>query len=1569
MPPNRSRYLLVSRSISLSLILATSAILISDSPAAPIAGVDFDNGGGGNDMTPDDLDPSDSITVSAWSFSGGGGISFDPNANTGRATAPVGKLDGPSLTDGSAPPVGSAPPTQGVHSFSITIGADTVIDLTGVEFAFSRATGGGNQRWLAFRTSLDSNLIFSQNGVARPGFPTSEITLSGAQYQGLTDQTVTFFWYSGGQGSGDCDIDSILIEGGVIADPPVVDNTAATNIQPSSAALGGNVTDTGGAPPTTTLYWGDNDAGTSAAAWDNSVNFGSQEGNFSTGISGLAPSTTYYFRCFASNSGGSDWANSTASFTTAAPPDPPSVINNSATNVAFEEADINGTVTGSGGETPDVTLYFGDNDGGTSAGSWDNSVDLGPVSGSFTNSLFFLDDGTTYYFRAFAQNSGGSAWAPSSASFTTLAFSPPTVGNSPASNLTGTAALVGGSITGTGGQAPSVTIYYGDNDGGTSPGNWDASAALGSQSASFETTLSGLSPLTTYYFRCFAQNSAGAAWADSTLSFTTLDTSELIITEFMAANDGGLTNDPNDWYPIANQVPGTTDDWIEIHNSGNATLDLGGWHLTDDPATPSKWTFPASTTLAAGGYLIVYASGDNAPDLNGNLHTNFKLSAGGEYVALVRPGTSIASEFGPGGSDYPPQDDDVSFGLHPESSDAVYFTSPTPGGPNDASGLAKVGDTKFSPDRGYYQTAIDVAITSDTPDAMIYYTTDGTPPVSSDGTATSSATLYELPIPLSQTTSIRAAAVKSGFAPTDIDAHTYILLDIDNANLDGTDSAGLNTPFIQQTMPPGWGGLASGDYNMDTVVSKSTTTATGHQTSTAQTMLRGMRDIPTISIAMDRDDFAGGNGIYSNPTSRGFAWERGCSAEFIPAAGDSRDDWQENCGLRVQGGASRTPGKSPKHSMSLRFRAEYGSGKLREPLFPGSAVEEFNVIALRAGYNNSWIHSDSGQRSRGSMTRDQWMRQSMLDMGNPAGGEGFMVHLFINGLYWGVHNLCERADASHYAAHNGGDEDLIDARNGSEFTDGNSTAWNQIDNVVSDGDWGEIQQVIDIDNYIDYQIINRYGGNADLKSNGNWRSAGGGPFPGGSPEQMAAWQLFSWDGERTLESQTSGTSPLDPMSANLPIDVRGTLEGYTEYRIRFADRLQKHFFNGGALTPASAKARWMRYATDLDRAIIAESARWGDHRGTRYTRDSQWLTEQNRLYNSYFPVRSDNVFNNYGSLFPDTDAPVFRIGASPQHGGEIPSGSSLSITASSGTIYYTTDGSDPRLEGGAINPGAIAISSGTTVALATSGLVRARARNGAEWSALDEAVFYIEPLAGPGDLAITEIHYNPYRANAIEVAAGAALGVPRDFDNANDFEFLEIRNIASGARNLDGVTFTEGLDFTFGLAALPAGGHIVIARDSEAFAIRYPSAPIGGTFEGGLDDGGERIAYTSSGGSPIQDFTYGDSGSWPGRPDGNGSSLESTDTSGDYNSPDNWRPSSEFNGSPGGAGSGPDGRILINEILSHTDLPQTDSIELHNASSSSINIGTWILSDDNSVYPSFSIPATTIAAGGYTTFD
>ena len=1478
-------------------LITGSLLLILWHPisAAPIAGSDFstaavfDQNGGSYDIAlsgTDDIDSTDNVTVTNWVFGGTGKFqNFDGNAQVSMPSDQVTKIDGNSMTQ---PALGTLPAGMAYVSFSINIPAGTTVDLSSVTWPWRKATGSGNVRWLAFRTSLDANLTFSEIGLARPAVQNANIDLSGATYQGLTDTTVTFYWYAGGQGSGDIDFDTPVVHGTVseAADnPPTVVNSAVADLSPTLATLGGDVTDTGGANPDVIIYWGDNDAGTTAGNWDNSIDLGKQGGAFTSGISGLTPSTFYFFRCFASNSAGDDWADSTATFSTGAPPNPPTIVNNAATGIGFIEADLNGTVTATGGETPNVTLFYGDNDGGTNPGSWDSGVSLGAQSGAFTTDLFGLTHDTTYYFRAFAENSGGSSWASSTANFTTNAFSPPTVTNVAASNVTGAAAVIGGSVTSTGGDPPDLTIYWGDNDAGTTTGSWDNSVTLGEQSSDFSSIISGLSSLTTYYFRAFAQNAADSAWAGSTESFTTLEVSELIMTEFMAANDAGQSNNPNGWYPIANQVPGTSDDWIEIHNTSTSLLELDNWHLTDDATNLIKWTFPENTDIVAGGYLIVYASGNDTPDANGNLHTNFKLSAGGEYLALVRPGGGgVTSEFGIGAADYPSQDDDISYGLHPNTSEPVYFSSPTPGSANDSGGIARVGDTSFSPDRGYYQSAIDVTITSITPGATIYYTTDGTKPVDISGNPTGTATAYTGPVPITQTTPLRAAATKAGFAPTNIDSQTYILLDIDNANPNGTDTAGLNTQFLQQTQPAGWGNLTSGDYNMDTTVSQATATATDHPTSTAQTMLLGLRDIPTISIAMNRADFSGNNGIYTNSTNGSLEHE--CSAEFIPATVDTRSDWQINCGIKVQGGASRNPSSSPKHSMNFRFRTEYGAGRLRQPLFPGSEVEEFNSITLRAGYNNSWIHRDAGQRGRGSMIRDQWMRESMLDMGSPAAGHGFMVHVFVNGLYWGVHNLCERPEASHYAAYNGGDDSMLDARNGGSFVDGSSTAWNAISGVVSSGDWSKIQQVIDIDQYIDYQIINRYGGNADLKSGGNWRAAGGGPFPGGQPEQMAPWQLYSWDGERSLEGQNASNSPIDPMG------LRGTLESNPDYRARFADRLQKHFFNGGALTPEATKARWMKFANNLDRSIIAESARWGDHRGTLYTRDNQWLAEQNRLRNVYFPVRSANVLSNYGSLFPGTDAPEFFVNGVSQNGGIIPDSGSLHLAASPGTIHYTTDGADPRLEGGSVNPTASSATSGVPISLTSSSFVRARTLNGGVWSPITEAQFILAPIADASNIVISEIMYNP---------AGSS----------EDSEWVELMNISTDTIDLTDLSFT-GIDYTFPLGTtLAAGQRIVVVKNQITFGVSYLTAGMNiapGEFAStSLDNTGEQIALIDATGTDAQRFTYNDKSPWPTAPDGDGYSLVliAPGTSPNHTIPAHWRSSRLPGGSPSGTDATP----------------------------------------------------------------
>jgi len=98
----------------------------------------------------------------------------------------------------------------------------------------------------------------------------------------------------------------------------------------------------------------------------------------------------------------------------------------------------------------------------------------------------------------------------------------------------------------------------------------------------------------------------------------------LLISELMAINDTGLTDSPG----------GDTPDWIEIHNPTNAAVSLEGWYLTDNDDDMTKWQFPA-VSIDRNGYLVVFASGKDLTDPAQTLHTNFRLSGGGEHLALV----------------------------------------------------------------------------------------------------------------------------------------------------------------------------------------------------------------------------------------------------------------------------------------------------------------------------------------------------------------------------------------------------------------------------------------------------------------------------------------------------------------------------------------------------------------------------------------------------------------------------------------------------------------------------------------------------------------------------------------------------------------------------------------------------------------------------------------------------------------------------------------------------------------------------------------------------------------------
>jgi hypothetical protein len=731
----------------------------------------------------------------------------------------------------------------------------------------------------------------------------------------------------------------------------------------------------------------------------------------------------------------------------------------------------------------------------------------------------------------------------------------------------------------------------------------------------------------------------------------------LVINEFMASNRSHST-DPQGQY----------DDWIEVHNYGSDNINIGGMYLTDDLTVPTKWRIPASTVVPAGGYLLVWADNDISDT---GLHTNFKLSGDGEEISLfATDGIALIDSIAFG-----TQTADISYGRYPDAADNLsFFSVPTPAATNGNAYLGKIENLRFSHVRGFYDTPFTVTIATETEDVTIYYSLDGSEPYDLSGRSPIGM-VYTTPVFIERTTCLRAMAIKDGWLPTEIFTHTYIF--IDDVIVQDQQQA------LREGYTDTWSNYPA-DYEMDPEIY--------NDPDYADFMDDALLSIPTMSIVTDKGNLFGSSaGIYTHPLSEGIEWEKPTSVELFDPNGSK--EFQVNCGLRIQGGHSRHPHKCPKHSFSLRFRGIYGPTTLDYNLFGEDwPISSFNLLHLRGFFNNAWTHWGVDQRERAQYIRDQWMRDSLTEMGNQDALQGFPVHLYLNGFYWGVYSLHERPDASHYAVYNGGDEDDIDAINGDptyvisdplntgSVTDGTIDAWLELKEVVADRDWERICQLLDVDSFIDWTILFYFAGTTDIKQGTNWRAAGGG-------SQRKPWRFYSWDAEHVMEN----VDQFGIGTVSDPSGLFGYLESISEFRTRFSDRVHKHLFNSGVLTTERNLERWINRSDELRLAVIAESARWGDYRRDMhsyssgpyllYTRNDFWIPENNYITNYYFPRRTEIALNMFRSrdMYSRVDAPVFHINGSYLHGGNVESDDILSMTAPGGTIYYTLDGSDPRL--------------------------------------------------------------------------------------------------------------------------------------------------------------------------------------------------------------------------------------------------------------------------------------------------
>jgi hypothetical protein len=807
-----------------------------------------------------------------------------------------------------------------------------------------------------------------------------------------------------------------------------------------------------------------------------------------------------------------------------------------------------------------------------------------------------------------------------------------------------------------------------------------------------------------------------------------------------------------------------------------------------------------------------------------------------------------------------------------------FYDQPTPGEANMTGFLGFIADTQFSLNRGFYDAPIQVAVTSATPDAIVHYTTDGSLPSETHGSIANG------PINIATTTSLRAMAFKPSYRPTNVDTHTYLFVN----DVLGQDGTGRSSP----TNP----GISDWDYEMDPNVV--------NDPRFQGQMTNSLRALPSLSVSLPEADLWGPNGIYANPTMLGEAWERAAAMEVL-YPDDPGANEQARAGIRIQGAGSRFRDKGKK-SMRLAFRGKYGDSKLKMPFFGDDGPNNFDTIVLRGNYFDSWtVHTTSATQDIGRNTalmfRTHLGTITHRDMGHHAVRSNWM-HLYLNGQYWGVYNTHERPDAEFAQLYLGGDDleyDVLKQRprgqpNGSppELTEGDLVAWNQLMALMSEDStdplvYEQILSTIERDAFIDYILLNLFGGNRDWPHN-NWYAIRHRPTNG-------PFMFYSWDPENFIFENNENRTGVN--TDNSPGVIYDRLRQNTEFQIAFADRVQYHLFNEGALSVSNNIARFQAVADELELALHAEAARWGDTRQEPpHTVADDWLPMIGEKVNNYFPQRNATLISQLRAvnLYPVLEAPAFS-----KSGGSVPTGFALELSNPNpgGQIYIMLNG-DPRAAGGGINAGA-SLYTGPMV-LPYSSHVHARIMDNGDWSALTGSSFIVGTPAA-GHLVLSELHYHPADPTLEED--------PTDQYVDDDFEFLELYNTHTNTIELSGLHFTSGIDFDFELHSsfsnLQAGARIILVVNRVAFSARYPLVNkngIAGVFQNNTRLGNlqETLALTDASGSNVFTVPYLDDLPWPAEADGAGPSLVLMlpESLPDHTDPANWRSSAILHGRP-----------------------------------------------------------------------
>lgn len=545
---------------------------------------------------------------------------------------------------------------------------------------------------------------------------------------------------------------------------------------------------------------------------------------------------------------------------------------------------------------------------------------------------------------------------------------------------------------------------------------------------------------------------------------------EVAINEVMASNATTIADENGDY-----------EDWIELYNFGAEPQNLAGFGLSDNYDNPFKWVFP-ETVIQPGQFLLVWASGKNRTDPVSELHTNFSISATGEEILLTRPDSVLLDELVP-----TPVPTDVSYGRYPDGTGQWrFFTITTPGEPNQGPGYGiLLNAVDFSENGGAFQEEFYLSLNHTAADAQIFYTLDGSIP-------NENANLYTEPILICN---------RQGYP-------NLISLIPTNNNPDP------GPPYYEGWQPP-----LGEVFKVNIVRARAIHSDAPHGPVTTNTYLvhpdaNQRYSLPWFSMATDNENlFDDDTGIYvhghhTNYFQDGPDWERPVNLTFFEKDGSMA--FNEDVGIRLHGNTTRS---RPRKSLRVNARNEYGSTWINYRLFPEKSVNRFKRFILRNS-GNDWDMS---------VFRDGFMQHLAKDL-NVEIQHYRPAILFINGEYWGIHNVRDRYNQHHFLAHFGFEEhEFTTLENNSAFKFGNPAGRSHYvnmrhyisnNNLALDQHYETVQTMMDVESFTDFQLAHIFVMNTDWPGNNSlyWRYLRQGYEPGaGKSDGRWRWVMLDTD--------------------------------------------------------------------------------------------------------------------------------------------------------------------------------------------------------------------------------------------------------------------------------------------------------------------------------------------------------------------------------------------------------------------------------------------------------------------------